>query len=120
MKTTKFAIAMAVALSATGAASAQEHLKSLDLKNCDKSVAPGTDFYQYVTKGWQEAHPLTAEYARYGQFNVLNDTSEQRVKDIVLNLGASNPEPGTVAFKVSTIYNLAMDSVRRNAEGAKP
>ena len=120
MKTTKFAIAMAVALSATGAASAQEHLKSLDLKNCDKSVAPGTDFYQYVTKGWQEAHPLTAEYARYGQFNVLNDSSEQRVKDIVLNLGASNPEPGSVAFKVSTIYNLAMDSVRRNAEGAKP
>ncbi|MDE6459588.1 MAG: M13 family metallopeptidase, partial [Paramuribaculum sp.] len=111
---------MAVALSATGAASAQEHLKSLDLKNCDKSVAPGTDFYQYVTKGWQEAHPLTAEYARYGQFNVLNDSSEQRVKDIVLNLGASNPEPGSVAFKVSTIYNLAMDSVRRNAEGAKP
>ncbi|MDE7452751.1 MAG: M13 family metallopeptidase [Paramuribaculum sp.] len=111
---------MAVALSATGAASAQEHLKSLDLKNCDTSVAPGTDFYQYVTKGWQQAHPLTAEYARYGQFNVLNDSSEQRVKDIVLNLGASNPEPGSVAFKVSTIYNLAMDSVRRNAEGAKP
>ncbi len=120
MKTTKIAIAMAVALSATGAASAQEHLKSLDLKNCDTSVAPGTDFYQYVTKGWQQAHPLTAEYARYGQFNVLNDSSEQRVKDIVLNLGASNPEPGSVAFKVSTIYNLAMDSVRRNAEGAKP
>ncbi len=82
---------------------------------------PGvTDLYHHVTRGWQKAHPLTAEYARYGQFNVLSDSSEQRVKDIVLNLGSSNPEPGSVAFKVSTIYNLAMDSVRRNAEGAKP
>lgn len=111
---------MAVVLTATGAASAQEHLKSLDPKNFDNTVPAGTDFYQHVTKGWQKAHPLTAEYARYGQFNVLSDSSEQRVKDIVLNLGSSNPEPGSVAFKVSTIYNLAMDSVRRNAEGAKP
>ncbi|MDE6265157.1 MAG: M13 family metallopeptidase [Paramuribaculum sp.] len=111
---------MAVALTATGVASAQEHLKSLDPKNFDNTVPAGTDFYQHVTKGWQKAHPLTAEYARYGQFNVLSDSSEQRVKDIVLNLGSSNPEPGSVAFKVSTIYNLAMDSVRRNAEGAKP
>lgn len=120
MKTTKFAFVMAVALTATGVASAQEHLKSLDPKNFDNTVPAGTDFYQHVTKGWQKAHPLTAEYARYGQFNVLSDSSEQRVKDIVLNLGSSNPEPGSVAFKVSTIYNLAMDSVRRNAEGAKP
>lgn len=120
MKTTKFAFVMAVVLTATGAASAQEHLKSLDPKNFDNTVPAGTDFYQHVTKGWQKAHPLTAEYARYGQFNVLSDSSEQRVKDIVLNLGSSNPEPGSVAFKVSTIYNLAMDSVRRNAEGAKP
>ncbi len=106
MKTTKFAFVMAVALTATGVASAQEHLKSLDPKNFDNTVPAGTDFYQHVTKGWQKAHPLTAEYARYGQFNVLSDSSEQRVKDIVLNLGSSNPEPGSVAFKVSTIYNL--------------
>jgi putative endopeptidase len=38
----------------------------------------------------------------------------------VLNLGASNPQPGTIAYKVSTIYNQAMDSVRRNRDGAKP
>ncbi len=73
-----------------------------------------------MTSIWQKNHPLTDEYARYGKFNILGDTSEARVKEIVLNLGASNPKPGTVAFKVSTIYNQAMDSARRNAEGAKP
>ncbi len=110
---------MALSLSAS-AASAQEHLKSLDKQQIDNSIPAGTDFYRHVNAKWQKANPLTPEHSRYGKFNVLSDTSEQRVKDIVLNLGNQNPKPGTVAFKVSTIYNQAMDSTRRNAEGAKP
>ena len=111
---------MAITLGAASAATSEEHLKSLDPKGIDNSIPAGKDFYSHVNKRWQEAHPLTDEYARYGQFNILRDTSEARVKEIVLNLGASNPQPGSVAFKVSTIYNQAMDSVRRNAEGANP
>jgi putative endopeptidase len=114
----RFAFALAAAACLT-TASAQEHLKSLNPAYIDSSIPAGTDFYHHVCKGWQEAHPLTPEYSRYGQFNILNDSSEVRVKNIVLGLGASNPAPGTVAFKVSTIYNQAMDSVRRNNEGAK-
>lgn len=67
-----------------------------------------------------ESHPLTPEHARYGQFNILNDSSEMRVKNIVLGLAATNPARGTVAQKVSTLYEQAMDSVRRNELGAKP
>lgn len=111
---------MAITLTAAGTAAAEEHLKSLDPKEIDNTIPAGQDFYQHVTSIWQKNHPLTDEYARYGKFNILGDTSEARVKEIVLNLGASNPKPGTVAFKVSTIYNQAMDSARRNAEGAKP
>ena len=110
---------MAVSLSAT-AISAQEHLKSLDANQIDASIPSGTDFYHHVNSKWQKANPLTPEHSRYGKFNVLSDSSEQRVKNIVLGLAATNPQPGTVAFKVSTIYNQAMDSVRRNREGAAP
>ncbi len=121
MNKIKTVIAMAAALPIVlGGCSGKEHLKSLDPSMLSSEIKPGDDFYEYVTAKWQEAHPLTAEYARYGQFNVLSDLNEQRVKDIVLSLGESNPEPGTVAYKVSTIYNLAMDSTRRNEEGAKP
>ncbi len=111
---------MALSLSATIGAAAQEHLHSLDASQLEPSIAPGTDFYRHVNKRWQDANPLTAEHARYGKFNVLSDTSEMRVKNLVLGLAQTNPQPGTVAFKVSTIYNQAMDSVRRNREGAAP
>ncbi len=121
MNSTKIMLALAATLMATPAVKAEkEHLKSINPAYIDNSISPKNDFYHHVAKGWQDAHPLTEEYARYGQFNILNDSSENRVKEIVLNLGATNPEPGTVAFKVATIYNQAMDSARRNAEGAKP
>jgi putative endopeptidase len=120
MKTSLIALAASLALTDATAVIAKEHLKSLNPEYFDHNTPAATDFYRHVNRGWQEAHPLTAEFSRYGQFNILNDSSEVRVKNIVLNLGASNPQPGTIAYKVSTIYNQAMDSVRRNREGAKP
>ncbi len=109
------------ALFLTGAmAAGAEHLGSVDKTLIDSTYTPGEDFYRYVNNGWMKAHPLTDEYARYGMFNVLNDKAEENVKDIVMNLGASNPEKGTNAFKVWTLYSQGMDSVRSNNEVATP
>jgi hypothetical protein len=120
LKTLKPAIVAFATAAVVFGASAEEHLKSFNPAYIDKNVSPKEDFYTYANQGWMDANPLTAEHSRYGQFNILNDSSEARIKDIVLNLAASNPAEGTVAFKVSTIYNQAMDSVRRNREGAEP
>ena len=117
IKTTALAITLAAA---APAAMGEEHLGSVNPDYIDNSVAPGTDFYTHVNKGWMEAHPLTPEFARYGQFNILNDSCEVHVRTLVEGLGATNPKPGTVAQKVWTVYSLAMDTVRRNAEGASP
>lgn len=112
---------MAMTLATTGCKQDKaEHLASLNVAYMDTTVAPGADFYSYVNNGWMEAHPLSAEYARYGQFNILNDSSESRVRDLIQNLGATNPEQGSVAYKVWTVYSQAMDTTRRNAEGATP
>ncbi len=120
MKITRSFIGAMLLGSCTLAMSAEEHLKSLNPAYIDNSTPAGVDFYHHVNRGWQEANPLTPEHSRYGQFNILNDTAEVRIKEIVLNLGSTNPEPGSVAFKVWTIYSQAMDSVRRNREGAAP
>lgn len=113
-------LSMAAMFLAGAMAAGAEHLGSVDKALIDSAYAPGEDFYRYVNNGWMKAHPLTDEYARYGMFNVLNDKAEENVKEIVMNLGASNPEKGTNAFKVWTLYSQGMDSVRRNNEGATP
>lgn len=120
MKLIKLAIAALITAGVGTSVNAEEHMKSLNPNYFDLTTSPGTDFYKFVNKGWMEANPLTPEHARYGQFNILNDSSENRVKEIVLNLAATNPEYGTVAHKVSTIYQQTMDLDRRNREGAAP
>ena len=97
-----------------------EHLKSLNGQGLNPNVTPNEDFYQYVNQTWMDEHPLTPEYSRYGQFNVLNDSSNNRVKRIVTNLSKTNPQKGTNAFLIATLYEAGMDSVRRNQEGAAP
>ena len=120
IKTQLITVVLAVLGLGISPVTAQEHTKSLDLKGLDNSISAKTDFYHHVNSKWQKDHPLTAEYSRYGQFNILSDSSDNRVKRIVTGLAATNPQPGTNAFKIATIYEQGMDSIRRNREGAAP
>lgn len=120
MKMLKVALSAAMMASFGCYAFAGEHLKSVNRAYIDSTIPVGEDFYRHVNNGWMKAHPLTPEYARYGVFNILNDSAEKNVQDIVLNLGATNPEKGSNAFKIWILYSQGMDSVRRNTEGAKP
>ena len=88
--------------------------------NLDKSQVPGTDFFQYATGGWQNANPITDEYARYGQFDALREKNREQLKDLVLEQAAKKGEKGSNSQKVGDLYNLVMDSTRRNNEGVAP
>ena len=71
------------------------HLKSFDPKGIDDTIPASKDFYQYVNKGWMEDHPLSAEHASYAQYDLLNDSSSNRVLRIVTELSKANIEKGT-------------------------
>lgn len=116
----KIIMSLCLSAFALGVMAETEHLHSLDKAQLDNAIPAGTDFYRHVNQKWMDANPLTPEHARYGRFNILSDTSEARVKDLVLNLGKENPAQGTIAQKVWTIYSQAMDSTTRNTLGAKP
>lgn len=57
MNSAKIILACVAAAGITGCATKQEHLKSLNKDYVCDSIAPGADFYDYVTKGWQLAIP---------------------------------------------------------------
>ena len=92
----------------------------VDRANLDMSIAPGEDFYQYATGGWQKNNPLDPQYSRFGTFDELAENNRAQIKDLVQNLDKTNPAKGTVAQKVNDLYKLGMDSVRLNSEGAAP
>ena len=41
----------------------------IKMENLDTSAVPGDDFFQFADGGWNAAHPLTDEYARFGSFD---------------------------------------------------
>ncbi|WP_072543503.1 M13 family metallopeptidase [Bacteroides mediterraneensis] len=114
------ALAFAMMTSCAGQKEAKS-TSGIDLANMDTTVAAGTDFFRYACGGWNEAHPLTAEYSRYGTFDLLFDNSQKQLRELIEGLAAQKNNPaGSAAQKIGDLYNMAMDSVTLNKQGAEP
>lgn len=116
----RYFIYAALALGAAACTTEKPMESKIDLANLDQSVKPGTDFYQFATGGWNKNHPLTDEYARFGQFDALAEENRKQLQELVLEQAAKENEKGSNAQKIGDLYNLAMDSTRRNELGYSP
>ena len=110
--------ALTLAAMAAACTTGQQPLKSgIDLANLDTTAMPGTDFYQYATGGWQKAHPLTAEYSRYGSFDVLTENNNAILRSLIDSVAALDNAPGSIEQKIADLYNSAMDSAALQEHG---
>ena len=114
-------ISTIVALGITACMMPKPMESKIDKTNLDTTLKPGDDFYEYANGGWMKKNPLTPEYARYGQFDALAEKNREQLKELVLEQAAQKDAQGNSnAKKIGDLYNLAMDSTRRNAEGYAP
>ena len=113
-------IAMAGLATMMACTSEKKMGSGLDLSNFDKTVKAGDDFYQYACGGWMKNNPLPPAYPRYGSFDVLAEENNKRVNGILDELLKGSYEKGSVEQKLSDLYKLAMDSVKREQDGVKP
>lgn len=122
MNTKLYLSMMALSLAAVACGGRKDAVSraGIDPANLDTTVVPGADFYQFACGGWMEAHPLTGEYSRFGTFDLLAENNREQLRTLIEDLSAKQSEPGSVAQKIGDVYNMAMDSVRLNAEGAAP
>ncbi|MBP5190621.1 MAG: M13 family metallopeptidase [Bacteroidales bacterium] len=119
MKKTILTIAT-MALIATGCHKKTELTSGINLDNLDTTVSPLEDFYQYACGGWMKNHPLDAEHSRYGSFDFLAEENQKQLRGIIDSVSANQNEPGSIADKIATLYNIGMDSVRLQEQGATP
>lgn len=111
----------ALAFAVTGASAQTTDLKSgLDRNDMDLSIKPGTNFFDYAGGSWRKSHPIPAEYSRYGSFEVLIENNERQLHDLIEQLAKESHPAGSLEQKIGDLYNLAMDSTRRNREGWTP
>ena len=116
---------MALAVVAFGACTtanknAKEKVPGVDLTSLDTTYTPGQDFYQYACGGWMAQNPLTPEYSRFGSFDKLGEQNKEQLRTLFEGLANSTAAAGTSERKIADLYNLGLDSVRLNNEGAAP
>jgi putative endopeptidase len=107
----------------TTACTKQQQTTGIDLNNLDLTAVPQNDFYQFACGGWMEHNPLTAEYSRFGSFDKLGLQNLEQVNGLIQEIaekvesGKSNVERGSIEQKIGDLYNLSMDTARRDQEG---
>ena len=108
------------ALSLVACTQKKEMNAGIKPENLDTTAVAGNDFYQYACGGWMASHPLTAEYARYGSFDKLAEDNREQLKGLIDEITSSDNAPGSNAQKIADLYNLYMDTLRRDREGIEP
>jgi putative endopeptidase len=88
-----------------------------DLAGMDKSVSPGTSFYQYANGTWLKTTPLPPDKSNYGMFTALADRSDERTRKIV---EAASGAPGSEGQKIRDTYQSFMDEKSIEAKGITP
>lgn len=102
------------------AACAQNLSSGIDKANMNLDVKPGADFYEYAAGGWLKTHPLDAEHPENGAFVDLQEQNQKRIKGLIEEYSSTSQPKGSLGQKIGDLYNLMMDSVRLNREGAAP
>jgi predicted metalloendopeptidase len=55
----------------------------IDRSLIDPAVGPSDDYYRHVNGGWLDANPVPPEYPRWGAFDILNATNQERLHVIL-------------------------------------
>ncbi len=123
MKTRHCIAFAALAVAALSGCAGQKEAKvstGINLANLDTTAVPGNDFFRFACGGFNDSHPLTAEYSRYGAFEMLMEDNQKQLKEMIEGFASKGNQAGSQGQKIGDLYNLAMDSVKLNADGIAP
>lgn len=85
--------------------------KAFDPESMNLSVKPGDDFYEYAEGTWIKKHPVPADKFRYGEIEIIEDRTYDRVKEIVENAANNTSAPRrSLEQKIGTFYRMGIDN----------
>ena len=116
----KIIFALSAMMLMTTACTKKQQTTGIDLANLDTTAVAQNDFYQYACGGWMANNPLTPEYSRFGSFDKLGLNNLEQVNGLIKEIAAAKNPQGSIAQKIGDIYNMAMDTARRDKEGIAP
>ncbi len=90
----------------------------LDLAAMDRSIAPGDDFYRYVSGAWLKNTPIPADQGRWVEFTRLDVLNAQRNRALLESAAAAPKSPEET--RLGDFYASLMDETGIEARGLEP
>ena len=90
------------------------------LRNMDRSVKPGDNFYLYANGTWIARTKIPPDRAGIGVFTALLDKSRKDVATLVQQAARSNAPAGSNERKIADLYASYMDTKTIDSAGLKP
>ena len=119
MKTRNFFAALMLLCFAAPSISMGQSM-GINNSNFNTEVKVGDDFYEYANGGWIKSHPVRPEYGTNSPGIDLYETNQKQLLDIIIGYAKTPQQKGTLAYKIGTLYNMLMDSVKLNREKSAP
>ncbi len=114
----RWAAAVVVGCAALNTAAAPA-IPRFSIDNMDRSVAPGTDFFQFAAGNWVRNNPVPGDKARWSGFDELQERNWFLLRETLEQASVAKGGPKYV-HQVGDLFAAAMDTNRLERLGFSP
>jgi putative endopeptidase len=80
------------------------------VRELDKTVSPGDDFFRYANGLWMKSHTIPSDRSVYSSFDEVRQSTREALKEIAESLASRKDlKPGSNEQKVGDFYRSGMD-----------
>jgi putative endopeptidase len=94
--------------------------ESIDVSFLNRSVRPQDDFFQFANGTWIANNPVPASESRWGSFNELEDSNNEKLETILDRYVTKTVDKGSNTQLLRDYYLSFMDTLTRDKLGLKP
>ena len=113
-------LAFGFSMVAVGQDATDERVSGIEKSLFSGSVSAGDNFYLYANEKWLQSTEIPGDKSNYGIFTLLNDTTQQQVRELIETAASEQAAKGSAAQKVGDLYSSVLDIKARNAAGSEP
>ncbi len=120
MKSKAISIFSSFLLAAAFAAPADSQTKGFDTARMDRSVAPCSDFFQFVNGNWLKTTEIPATESRWGTFNILAESNNKILREVLEAAAKTRSREGSDQQLIGDFYSTCVDEAAIEKAGLAP